>query len=481
MGMGFGAAAVAGIGNAISDTVGEGVSGKIEDAFEKVGLGKEETAGALTEKQEKTVKKVASMVGIFSGCIAGMVPMLFGVSFGKSRRNEDDMEKSLTNDLDNWLEKAMVTKEGKRLKFKELEEKIKRQGGAADPGAVAAKVYREAGGKPSKRKVEKSEDDKRKDREGMIRQHIEMAQEHVQHAKKYDGNLDNIHRDAAKKHHRAATLLRENSPEGKSACDEANAFSRKIKKMSNGVGKAMRLTIKRSEKLEKACAPMKKDHPAANISKLADKVQGGMELDDAMKMLGDNDASKKNLLAELRSRKTEKSVTVEAEKVQKENAKVEIKKSRTVRINDVTMHLDADKVLAKSIEDGDVQIGAMARLGGQPSLKKGTIIQNEWVKPPEQKWNYGDDRETEMRQRCLAESAYFDPDGTHGEGGLVEWFRDSDTDDPHVNVPLGLIRRSERPTVVIDDSDPYIRRTHRMRTADGAANVNYAYNKDAKR
>lgn len=102
--MGFSAAAVAGLGNAISDTVGEGVSGKIEDAFERVGLGKDETEGVLDEKTENRIKRISSMVGIFTGCIAGMVPMLFGVSFGKSRRQEDDMIKGLypSDDVIGW-------------------------------------------------------------------------------------------------------------------------------------------------------------------------------------------------------------------------------------------------------------------------------------------------------------------------------------------------------------------------------------------
>jgi hypothetical protein len=48
------------------------------------------------------------------------------------------------------LLKTMVTKDGKELKFKEVQAKIEASGGAADAGAVAAKVYRQAGGVPDK-------------------------------------------------------------------------------------------------------------------------------------------------------------------------------------------------------------------------------------------------------------------------------------------------------------------------------------------
>ncbi|MGH9649848.1 MAG: hypothetical protein ACRD3I_05200, partial [Terriglobales bacterium] len=47
------------------------------------------------------------------------------------------------------MNKTMTTKEGKELHFKDLKAKIAQGGGAANPGAVAAKVYRQAGGEPS--------------------------------------------------------------------------------------------------------------------------------------------------------------------------------------------------------------------------------------------------------------------------------------------------------------------------------------------
>jgi len=82
--MGFSTAATAGVGNAISDAMGETASGQVENLLEKVGLGESETGGALSEKTEKRIKGVASVAGVFTGALAGMVPMLFGVSFGKS-------------------------------------------------------------------------------------------------------------------------------------------------------------------------------------------------------------------------------------------------------------------------------------------------------------------------------------------------------------------------------------------------------------
>jgi hypothetical protein len=92
MSLGLGAAATAGVGNAISDAVGQAASNKVEGLLEKVGLGEEQTSGALSEKTEGIIKNIASVGGVFVGALAGMVPMLFGVSFGKSE--EDDWFKA---------------------------------------------------------------------------------------------------------------------------------------------------------------------------------------------------------------------------------------------------------------------------------------------------------------------------------------------------------------------------------------------------
>jgi SNF2 family DNA or RNA helicase/predicted RNA methylase len=79
---GFSAAAVAGLGNAVSDSVGQAVGSKIDAAFDKVGLKDE---GGISEETKKKIQHWSGIAGIFAGCVAGMVPLLFGVRFGKGR------------------------------------------------------------------------------------------------------------------------------------------------------------------------------------------------------------------------------------------------------------------------------------------------------------------------------------------------------------------------------------------------------------
>lgn len=86
---GASAAVVAGLGNAVSDATGQAGSNAVDKLLDKVGLGEEETKTKggkkiLAEKTEKKIKSVASVAGVFAGAIAGMLPLLFGVSFGKS-------------------------------------------------------------------------------------------------------------------------------------------------------------------------------------------------------------------------------------------------------------------------------------------------------------------------------------------------------------------------------------------------------------
>jgi hypothetical protein len=83
--LGLGAAWTAGIGNAISDAMGQAGADKIEGVLDKIGLGEDQTTGALDEKTEARIKSVSSVAGVFVGALAGMIPLAFGVSFGKSR------------------------------------------------------------------------------------------------------------------------------------------------------------------------------------------------------------------------------------------------------------------------------------------------------------------------------------------------------------------------------------------------------------
>ena len=84
--MGFSTAAVAGLGNAVSDSVGQAASDKLDRVLEKIGLRGDEGPSPLSEKAEKRIKAASAVAGVFAGALVGMVPLLFGVTFGKSAR-----------------------------------------------------------------------------------------------------------------------------------------------------------------------------------------------------------------------------------------------------------------------------------------------------------------------------------------------------------------------------------------------------------
>ncbi|KAF0686350.1 Aste57867_21852 [Aphanomyces stellatus] len=76
--LGISSMAAAGIGNAISDVAGIGLGGVIEDYASRMGL----TDPMLTRQQmELRMTRVAHYtgcsVGVFLGCLLGMVPLLF--------------------------------------------------------------------------------------------------------------------------------------------------------------------------------------------------------------------------------------------------------------------------------------------------------------------------------------------------------------------------------------------------------------------
>jgi hypothetical protein len=205
------------------------------------------------------------------------------------------------------------------------------------------------------------------------------------------------------------------------------------------------------------------------------------------------------------------------------DAKIKEAKSmnKGVRVGGVIHHLAEDEALAKSLEDGGLQVGVQAHVGdGRPTLRKaiqtgGTIYEGELIEH-DNPGNDGDNREEFQRRKLAATIIEDDPAGNHGVGGLAEWYKsgqrqtatidDSNPDanrggsqvagwfkgtyDPQqrgVNVPLGsadlggMAKAEEPPTVVIDDSDPYTRAIHRQQVADGGAAIDFIYHRDAKR
>jgi len=89
-GAGFSSAATAGIGNAISDAVGETAGGLLERALPDEEKLKAELGKDTYEKMEKFLQPL----GVFTGALLGMIPLAFGVSFGKSMRREMDIQKA---------------------------------------------------------------------------------------------------------------------------------------------------------------------------------------------------------------------------------------------------------------------------------------------------------------------------------------------------------------------------------------------------
>jgi len=83
--LGFGATALAGLGNTISDTVSKVSESGLDTLMDKVGFSEQKEGQALTSKEKKMVRGMGGVAGITLGCIAGMIPMLFGVKLGAKK------------------------------------------------------------------------------------------------------------------------------------------------------------------------------------------------------------------------------------------------------------------------------------------------------------------------------------------------------------------------------------------------------------
>jgi hypothetical protein len=87
---GLGAGGTAGLGNAISDAVGEAAGGALERMLPDESKLREQIGSDTYD----SMQKVLQPLGVFVGAIIGMVPLLFGVKFGKSRRLIIDLRKA---------------------------------------------------------------------------------------------------------------------------------------------------------------------------------------------------------------------------------------------------------------------------------------------------------------------------------------------------------------------------------------------------
>ena len=207
---------------------------------------------------------------------------------------------------------------------------------------------------------------------------------------------------------------------------------------------------------------LEKDHSAEQISKLASKVMGGAELDDVMAELGDDESSKKRLLAELRTRKaetSEKSEKGEGGMITKEElraraqTRAKVRKARVGIGGALVENLDGDEAIAKSLEAADgLQLGVQPRHVGPRNLQmhKGTIYQGEAPDKPEAP-------EDMQRMVIAAQIVENDPAGFDGQGGLAQWWSDAWTGQPQNDHPL-VTKSEAKPTQVIDDGHPEVRR-----------------------
>jgi hypothetical protein len=184
----------------------------------------------------------------------------------------------------------------------------------------------------------------------------------------------------------------------------------------------------------------------------------------------------KKLAGQKKARKEAEKALKEEETMKPEEGEDKLSKPKSVLVNKCQVHLEADEALAKSLEDGEFGIGISPRTHASKTMRKS-------VKAGEGFTEEGaDQREAVARDQADTAIIRDDPAGNDGQGGLDSWFTDAQrTQEPMVRTPARVTKSESPPIQVIDDDDPYTRRLHRMDTRDGQANINVAYNRDAKR
>lgn len=132
-----------------------------------------------------------------------------------------------------------------------------------------------------------------------------------------------------------------------------------------------------------------------------------------------------------------------------------------------------DHFIETLINGHPTELGAHA--SGRPSLKKGTISQNESLSPAG-----GDFREVIARANLSDEIVVLDQDGTNGNGGLIEWWNEKIKINEVERVPVGqgMIKSfNHSKDVVIEYDNTYRRHINKMNYSDGQANLDYLFNK----
>ncbi len=135
--LGFGATALAGIGNTISDTVSKASEESLDNLMDKVGFTESKEGQALTSKEKKVIRSLGGIAGITMGCIAGMIPMLFGVKLGAKKKAQED-----TPDFETML--SIVQKKVGVEKFKEVFKHVIAKVGSALDRVLKEKALNQA-------------------------------------------------------------------------------------------------------------------------------------------------------------------------------------------------------------------------------------------------------------------------------------------------------------------------------------------------
>lgn len=349
-GAGFSGAATAGIGNAISDAVGEVAGG----AMERILPSEEKLKAQLGEKTYERMEKVLQPLGVFTGALLGMIPLLFGVKFGKSMEREMDIEKARKvaegqlgfdfGEGDKPVEKPKKQQAGPYTgprggKYADPEHKIPWRESPEHHEEWAQK-HRNAQAVHKQMKNQKGlPEDIREAHRAAHRAHLRAEAAHAVDATgatRTGGAPADVMTDTAREVSRVAMEAHVN-------VKEKRAKAAKPKPKSKGGVTRVELPPKpkpREEEGRRAAADrppgvrvqaqaskkvtepisrpgsgshlqfsmegnmdMAKDHTAAQINAMADKVMGGAKLDDVMDQLGNDDETKRKLLAELRTRK----------------------------------------------------------------------------------------------------------------------------------------------------------------------------------
>lgn len=385
--------------------------------------------------------------------------------------------------------KTMTTKEGKELHFKELEAKIRAAGGAADPGAVAATVYRRAGGTPSPRKTEKGGAVEQGleqlfkaegERGGKVvghtaggkaiyAQHLKSAQKHDQKAKAarargsgFSASSEALAHERAAKAHRTAAEAHAQGAEGAGeASMRAHTASRNAHKTGtmsvakSGVEQGLEQLFKAMQPAggkdptlmkpkpkpgeeEEENGPGSSEHHKDQAMSHLVAAQAHATAHRSAKQVESGGEHKENVTAAQQA--SEAAAPPEEEKPMKQQPR-----PKAIKKGGMVIHLDAeDEILAGLGESGlSIQgsaadpygrhrMAAMGRGDADPAVRDATMTKGGVAggtiyqgEHDVQGSRPGDSREDYMRAQELAGVVEQDPAGHGGQGGLPDWWRDA--------------------------------------------------------